>query len=54
VSDSVTLTGKNAEVRDRQRGTVQGSRIIRSSGDKMTVESGNKDRAVTTYPIKKR
>ena len=53
-TEFITLTGSNAEVRDKEHGAVQGTRLImKITGDTMAVESGNKDRAVTKRTVKK-
>lgn len=50
---NVTLTGKPAQIVDRQRGSTQGSRLVMdTSGKKVTVEGGESP-AVTKRQIKK-
>ncbi len=52
-TDSITLTGKNAQVRDKAHGLVQGARLImKAKGEIVTVESGNGDRTMTQHPVK--
>ncbi len=52
-TDVVTLTGKPAEVRDKERGLSQGAKLtLRDKGQTATVESGNGQRTVTKHPIK--
>jgi LPS export ABC transporter protein LptC/lipopolysaccharide transport protein LptA len=57
-TDSVVLTGKNAQVHDRQHGTVQGARLVmKTTGASVTVEGGSNERvltkrAVTKTPVK--
>jgi lipopolysaccharide export system protein LptA len=53
-TDVVTLTGKPAEVRDKEHGTAQGDRLtMKSTGSTMAVESDNGGRTVTKHPVKK-
>jgi len=52
-TDSVTLTGKNAQVRDKEHGLVQGARLImRKNGETVSAESGGGERTVTQHPVK--
>jgi lipopolysaccharide export system protein LptA len=52
-TDSVTLTGKNAQVRDKEHGLVQGARLImKKKGETVVAESGTGERTVTQHPIK--
>ena len=51
-TDSITLTGKNAQVRDKAHGLVQGARLImKAKGEIVTVESGNGDRTMTQHHV---
>jgi lipopolysaccharide transport protein LptA len=53
-TDVVTLTGKPAEVHDKEHGSAQGDRLtMMRGGDTMAVESENGGRAVTKHPVKK-
>lgn len=50
-TQSVTLTGQNAEVRDTERGVVRGSRLVmKTNGDSATVEGGS-NQSVTRHTI---
>ena len=52
-ADTITLTGKNAEVQDRQHGTVEGARLVmKSDGETVVVESGPGKRTVTKHTVK--
>jgi lipopolysaccharide export system protein LptA len=52
-TDVVTLTGKNAQVRDPKLGLVQGSRLtIRNKGQTASAEGGNGERTITKHPVK--
>jgi LPS export ABC transporter protein LptC/lipopolysaccharide transport protein LptA len=52
-TDVVTLTGKNAQVRDKEHGLVQGPTLtMKNKGASVSVESGNGERTVTKHPIK--
>src|SRR5204863_8676162 len=51
-TDVVTLTGKNAQARDKEHGLVQGARLImKKNGETAAVESGNGERTVTQHPV---
>jgi LPS export ABC transporter protein LptC/lipopolysaccharide transport protein LptA len=53
-TDSIVLTGKNAQVHDRKHGTVQGARLImKTTGESVTVEGGGNERVVTTRAVTK-
>jgi len=53
-AQSVTLTGKNAEVHDKEHGTVRGTRLImKTTGETMVVEGGVGDRSVTKHTVTK-
>jgi len=52
-TDVVTLTGKNAQVRDKEHGLVQGSTLVmKNKGQNVSVTGGNGDRTVTKHPVK--
>ena len=52
-TDVVTLTGKNAQVRDKEHGLVQGSTLVmKNKGQTMSVTGGNGERTVTKHPVK--
>jgi lipopolysaccharide export system protein LptA len=52
-TDVITLTGKNAQVRDKEHGLIQGARLImKKNGETVSVESGNGDRTLTQHPVK--
>ncbi len=51
--DTITLTGKNAQVRDKEHGLIQGSRLImKKNSQAVSVEGGNGDRTLTQHPVK--
>jgi lipopolysaccharide transport protein LptA len=51
-TDVVTLSGRNAQVRDKERGLLQGSTVVmKNKGQTVTVESGNGERTVTRHPV---
>jgi lipopolysaccharide transport protein LptA len=51
-TDTVTLTGKNAQARDKEHGLVRGSRLImKKNGETVSVDGGG-DRTVTQHPVK--
>jgi len=51
-TDVVTLTGKNAQLRDKDR-FVQGPTLtIRSKGKSASAEGGNGERTITKHPVK--
>jgi lipopolysaccharide transport protein LptA len=53
-NDTITLTGKNAQVRDKEHGLIQGSRLIMKKNiQAVSVEGGNGDRTLTQHPVKK-
>jgi LPS export ABC transporter protein LptC/lipopolysaccharide transport protein LptA len=52
-TDVVTLTGKDAQVRDKENGLVQGSTLtIKNKGQTASVESSNGERTTTKHPVK--
>ena len=52
-TDQITLTGKNAQVRDNEHGLIQGSRLIMKKKDQaVSVEGANGDRTLTKHPVK--
>jgi lipopolysaccharide export system protein LptA len=52
-TDFITLTGKNAQVRDKEHGLIQGARLImKKNGETVSVENGNGDRTLTRHPVK--
>jgi LPS export ABC transporter protein LptC/lipopolysaccharide transport protein LptA len=54
-TDVVTLTGKNAQVRDVQRGSAQGSKLtIGKKGQTASVEAESGERTVTKHPVQKK
>ena len=51
-SDSVTLTGKNAQVLDKTHGLIQGARLIMNkNGETVYVDGGGGDRTLTQHPV---
>jgi len=53
-TDIVTLTGKNAQVRDKERGVSQGPTVtMRNKGHNVSVQSGDGERTLTQHPVKK-
>ena len=51
-TDNITLTGKNAQVRDKEHGLIQGARLImKKNGETVSVEGGNGDRTLTQHPV---
>jgi LPS export ABC transporter protein LptC/lipopolysaccharide transport protein LptA len=53
-TDIVTLTGKNAQVRDPEKGISQGSLVImRNKAHNVSVQSGDGERTMTQHPVKK-
>jgi lipopolysaccharide export system protein LptA len=53
-SESVILTGENAEVYDKEQGTVRGTRLVMNTrGDSMAAEGGKNGRSVTKHTIAK-
>jgi lipopolysaccharide export system protein LptA len=53
-AQSVTLTGKNAEVQDKEHGAVHGTRLImKITGETIVVEGGVGDRSVTKHTVTK-
>jgi LPS export ABC transporter protein LptC/lipopolysaccharide transport protein LptA len=51
-TDAITLTGKNAQVRDKEHGLIQGARLIMTkNGETVSVEGGNGDRTLTQHPV---
>jgi LPS export ABC transporter protein LptC/lipopolysaccharide transport protein LptA len=53
-TDLVTLTGKNAQVRDPERGLVQGPTVtMRNKGKNVLVQGGNGERTMSQHPVKK-
>jgi lipopolysaccharide transport protein LptA len=54
-TDSIILTGKNAQVRDKVHGLIQGARLImKKNGETVSVDGGNGDRTLTQHPINQR
>ena len=52
-TDVVTLTGQNAQIRDRERGLVQGSTLtMKNKGEAVSVTAGNGERTITKHPVK--
>ena len=52
-TDTITLTGKNAQVRDKEHGLIQGSSLImKKNSQAVSVEGGNGDRTLTQHPVK--
>jgi LPS export ABC transporter protein LptC len=52
-TDVVTLTGKNAQIRDRERGLVQGSTLtMKNKGETVSVTGGTGERTITKHPVK--
>jgi lipopolysaccharide export system protein LptA len=52
-SESVTLTGENAEVSDKEQGTVHGTRLVMSTkGERMAAEGGKSGRSVTRHTVR--
>jgi lipopolysaccharide transport protein LptA len=53
-TDLVTLTGKNAQVRDPERGLIQGPSVtMRNRGKNVLVQSGNGEKTLSQHPVKK-
>jgi lipopolysaccharide transport protein LptA len=53
-TESVILTGQNAEVYDKEQGTVHGKRLtMNTKGDRMAAEGGKDGRSVTKHPVVK-
>jgi lipopolysaccharide transport protein LptA len=53
-TDIVTLTGKNAQVRDPERGLSQGPLLtMRNKSHNVSVQGGNGERTLTQHPVKK-
>jgi lipopolysaccharide export system protein LptA len=51
-TESVTLTGPNAEVYDKEQGTVHGARLVMSSkGDRMAADGETGGRATTRHTV---
>jgi lipopolysaccharide export system protein LptA len=51
-TESVTLTGANAEVHDKEQGTVRGTRfVMNTKGDSMAAEGPKGGRAVTRHTV---
>ncbi len=51
-TESVTLTGENAEVYDKEQGTIHGTRLVMNTkGESMVVEGGKGGRSVTRHPV---
>ena len=54
-TDIVTLSGKNAEIRDTTHGVSTGSTLTtRNKGQHIVVQSGNGDRTVSQHPVQKK
>jgi lipopolysaccharide export system protein LptA len=52
-ADTVTLTGNNAEVHDKEHGTVEGARLVmKTNGETIVVEGGAGKRTVTKHTVK--
>jgi len=52
-TDLVTLTGKNAEVRDKEHGLVQGSELtMNNKGQTVSVTASTGQHTVTKHPVK--
>ena len=52
-TESVTLTGANAEVYDKEQGTVHGTRLVmKTKGESMAAEGPTGGRAVTRHAFK--
>jgi lipopolysaccharide transport protein LptA len=53
-TDIVTLTGKNAQVRDREHGLAQGPVVtMRNKAQNVAVQGGTAERTTTQHPVKK-
>jgi lipopolysaccharide transport protein LptA len=53
-TDIVTLTGKNAQVRDREHGLMLGPAVMmRNKGHNVAVQGGAAERTTTQHPVKK-
>ena len=51
-TDSVTLSGKNAQVRDQEHGLTQGARLVmKKNGETVSVEGGIGERTLTQHPV---
>jgi len=51
-TDSITLSGKNAQARDKEHGLVQGARLVmKKNGETVSVESGIGERTLTQHPV---
>jgi lipopolysaccharide export system protein LptA len=51
-TDVVTLTGKNAQLRDKERFVQGPTLVIRDKGNSASAEGGNGERTVTRHPVK--
>jgi lipopolysaccharide export system protein LptA len=52
-TDVITLSGKNAQVQDKEHGLIKGSRLtMKKNGESVSVEGGNGDRTLTRHPVK--
>jgi lipopolysaccharide transport protein LptA len=52
-TESITLTGPNAEVYDKEQGTVHGTRLVMNTkGDSMAAEGQRGGRAVTRHTVR--
>ena len=52
-TEFITLTGKNAQVKDKEHGLVQGARLImKKNGETLNVESAGGERTLTQHPVK--
>jgi len=52
-TDVVTLTGNNAQVRDKERGLIQGSSVtMKNKGQTAQADGGDGKRTITKHPIK--
>jgi lipopolysaccharide transport protein LptA len=51
-TESVVLTGQNAQVSDKEQGNVNGTRLVMSTkGDSMAAEGGTSGRSVTKHKV---
>jgi lipopolysaccharide export system protein LptA len=52
-TEFVTLTGKNAQVRDKEHGLVQGARLVmKKNAETVNVEGAAGERTVTQHPVR--
>jgi lipopolysaccharide export system protein LptA len=53
-TEVVTLTGRQAEIHDKQRGTMRGSRLVMSTtGDRVSAEGEGNAQAVSRHPVQR-